>query len=93
MEEAMAQALQMFRDAVPSDVLLRIVEAALQGRRAPTRERHDIHHQAGPLGAPAMRDVGPCREAQDYRSSVDVSTSEAQRLHRIADAARWVLPR
>jgi hypothetical protein len=40
-----------------------------------------------------MRDLGLRREYQDYASSADVPPAAAGRLHRIADAARWGLPR
>ena len=87
------QALQIFRNIGVFTGFPQIVDAALRGLGARTCEREDIYHRDGPLDALTMRDVGVCRESQDYCSSVDAPASAAQHLHRIADAARWRLPR
>jgi hypothetical protein len=92
MEAVMGQALQIFRNDVLPHAFSQIVDAALRwGLVTGTRQREDDHHHVGPLDAVTMRDIGVYREHQDYSCPVD--TSVAQRLHRIAEAARWGLPR
>lgn len=94
MEEVMAHALRAFRAAGPPDAVLRFVDAALSwGLGARTRERDEDRDRAGPLDVATMRDIGACREYQDYAPSARVSASAARRLHCMADSARCGLPR
>jgi hypothetical protein len=94
METVMGHALQIFRTGVLPHAVSQIVDAALRwGLVTGTRQREDNHHHAGPLDAVTMRDIGVCREYQDYSSRADVPVPAAQRLLRIADAARWGLQR
>jgi hypothetical protein len=90
----MARAAQTFRIAVLPITLLRIVDATMRvAFGARTRKRQADRHRAGSLDAIAMRDIGACREYQDYACSADAPASAAMRLHRIADATRYGLPR
>jgi len=94
MEEVMAHALRAFRAAGPPDAVLRFVDAALSwGLGARTRERDEDRDRAGPLDVATMRDIGACREHQDYAPSARVLASAARRLHCMADSARCGLPR
>jgi hypothetical protein len=94
MEAVMAHALQILRNGILPYAFSQIVDACLGwGLARSTSRRKDKHHRTGPLDAATMRDIGVYREYQDYSYPVDVSVSAAQRLHRIAETARWGLPR
>ncbi|HYZ26225.1 MAG TPA: hypothetical protein VE597_04905 [Geminicoccaceae bacterium] len=93
METIVAHALQILRNGILLHAASQIVDAALGwGLATATRQREDSHHRAGPLDVVTIRDIGVRREHQDYSCPVDVSGSAAQRLHRVAEAARWGLP-
>jgi hypothetical protein len=94
MEMSMAHALQIFRNDVLPRAFSQIVDATLRwGLASGTRQSQDSHQRAELLDPVTMRDIGLHREYQDYSCPVDVSASAAQRLHRIAEAARWGSPR
>jgi hypothetical protein len=90
----MAHALSTFRARTLPASLVRFIDAAvLIGFAARTRERRAGRHRTGPLDAVAMRDIGACREYQDYGCLAGALVGTTQRLHRIADAVRCGLPR
>lgn len=47
----------------------------------------------GPVKIEALRDSGARREVQGYATAAPLEAGAARRLHRIADAARWLTPR
>lgn len=90
----MAHALTTFRSGTLPATLVRFIDAAVRmGYAAGTRGRRADRHRTVPLAAVAMRDIGACREYQDYGCVAEALVSTAQRLHRIADALRCGLPR
>ena len=46
-----------------------------------------------PLSAEALRDSGARRAVQGYASAAPLDAATSRRLHRIAEAAQWGLPR
>lgn len=89
----MAHALRSFRtDGLPG-VVLRFIHAARMEFAAGTREGRADRPRTVPLDVTAMRDVGACREHQDYGCVARAPSGTAKRLHRIADAVRCGLPR
>ena len=106
MEETMAYALPALRSVVLRDAFSQIARTVLRlgaatqaregdhpYRRARPLDRDDRRSRAIPLDATIMRDLGLCRECLDYASPVAVPAAAAGRLHRLADAARWRMPR
>jgi hypothetical protein len=90
----MAHALPTFRTGALPATLVRFIHAAARmGFAVGTRERQAGCDCPVPLDAVAMRDIGACREYQDYGCAAKAPVGTAQRLHRIADAARCGLPR
>jgi hypothetical protein len=90
----MAHALQSFRTGGLPDAVLRFVEATLRWRfDARMRRQEKNRYPAGPLDAATTRDIGARREYLDYSSSAGAPAAPARRVHRIADAVRWRLPR
>jgi hypothetical protein len=89
-----AHALRTFRAGGLPDAVLRFADAALRwGFGARTREQEENRDRAVSLDVATMRDIGACREYQDYAPSARVSASAARRLHCMADSARCGLPR
>ena len=94
MGAVMVHALRTFRAGGLHDAVLRFVDATLRwGFDAHAREQDEDRDRAGPLDVATMRDIGACREYQDYAPSARVSASAARRLHCMADSARCGLPR
>ena len=89
----MAHSVRISRTNPLPEMLMRLVDVALRGRRIGTRprERHDRPRQAGWLSAEVMRDVGAARQFQEYAASV--AASAEGRLYRVADADRSAAPR
>jgi hypothetical protein len=90
----MAQTLRIFRAAVLPEAVLRFVDATPRwGFDARPREQDKNRYPAGSLDAATTRDIGAGREYQDYSSSAGAPASAARRIHGVADAIRWRLPR
>jgi hypothetical protein len=94
MEDFMAHALRAFRAAGLPDAVFRFVDGALRWRLGTRpREQDENRDRAGPLDEATMRDIGACREYQDYAPSARVAASAARRLNCMADSVRCGLPR
>jgi hypothetical protein len=90
----MAHALPTFRIGTLPATLVGFVDATVRmGFAAGARERRAGRHRTTPLDAATMRDIGACREYQDYGCVAEALVGTGQRLHRIADAVRCGLPR
>ena len=90
----MAHALRAFGAAGLPEAVLRFVDAALCWRLGTRpREQDKDRDRVGPLEVATMRDIGACREYQDYAPSVRAPASAARRLHGIAASAKCGLPR
>jgi len=86
----MASTELVSRMGILADVIRRIVDAVrpYDGFAARRSMRKFGHHPGGSLDADILRDIGACREYQDYSALAAVSARSNGRLHRIAEAAR-----
>ena len=61
----------------------------LPGTASPAGVLRRIAEAVLPLDGGTLRDIGACREYQDYASSAAVTAGSNRRLHHLAEATRW----
>lgn len=88
----MAHALRIFRASALAEAVLQFVANLRWAIDACPRKQNGNRYPARPLDAAAIRDIGPY-EYQDHSSSRGAPVAATRRLHYIADAIRWQLPR